>query len=71
MAQFIELHSKYNGNPLYINVDSIAYIENESGRVYICFLMQRVSTSGNDVSSYVYRQEVSETYSQVKSKIEE
>lgn len=71
MAQFIELHSKYNGNPLYINVDSIAYIENESGRVYICFLMQRVSTSGNDVSSHVYREEVSETYSQVKSKIEE
>lgn len=34
MAQFIELHGKYNGNPLYINVDSIAYIENEHGRVY-------------------------------------
>lgn len=72
MAQFIELHCKHNGNLLYINVDSIAFIENENGRVYVNFLMQRVSTSGNtNVSSYVYREEVSETYSQVKSKIEE
>lgn len=72
MAQFIELHCKHNGNPLYINVDSIAFIENENGRVYVNLLMQRVSTSGNcNVSSYVYREEVSETYSQVKSKIEE
>ena len=72
MAQFIELHCKHNGNPLYINVASIALIENENGRVYVNFLMQRVSTSGNtNVSSYVYREEVSETYSQVKSKIEE
>lgn len=47
MAQFIELHCKHNGNPLYVNVDSIAFIENENGRVYINFLMQRVSTSGN------------------------
>lgn len=72
MAQFIELHCKHNGNPLYINVDSIAFIENENGRIYVNFLMQRVSTSGNsNVSSYVYREEVTETYSQVKSKIEE
>ena len=72
MAQFIELHCKHNGYPLYVNVDSIAFIENENGRVYINFLMQRVSTSGNsNVSSYVYREEVAETYSQIKSKIEE
>lgn len=72
MAQFIELHCKHNGNPLYVNVDSISFIENENGRVYINFLMQRVSTSGNsNVSSYVYREEVAETYSQIKSKIEE
>ena len=72
MAQFIELHCKHNGNPLYVNVDTIAFIENENGRVFINFLMQRVSTSGNsNVSSYVYREEVSETYLQVKSKIEE
>lgn len=72
MAQFIELHCKHNGNPLYVNVDSIAFIENENGRVYINFLMQRVSTSGNsNVSSYVYREEVAETYSQIKSKIDE
>nr|WP_298657302.1 hypothetical protein [uncultured Prevotella sp.] len=72
MAQFIELHCKHNGNPLYINVDSIAFIENENGRVYINFLMQRISASGNsNVSSYVYREEVTETYLQVKSKIEE
>lgn len=71
MAQFIELHCKHNGNPLYINVDSIAFIENENGRVYINFLMQRISASGNsNVSSYVYREEVTETYLQVKSKIE-
>lgn len=72
MAQFIELHCKHTGNPLYINVDSIAFIENENGRVYINFLMQRISASGNsNVSSYVYREEVTETYLQVKSKIEE
>ncbi len=72
MAKFIELHGKHKGNPLYVNVDAIAFIENENGRVYINFLMQRVSTSGNsNVSSYVYREEVSETYLQVKSKIEE
>lgn len=72
MAQFIELHCKHNGNPLYINVNSIAFIENENGRVYINFLMQRISASSNsNVSSYVYREEVTETYLQVKSKIEE
>lgn len=72
MTKFIELHGKHNGNPLYVNVDAIAFIENENGQVYINFLMQRVSTSGNsNVSSYVYREEVSETYLQVKSKIEE
>lgn len=72
MAKFIELHGKHNGNPLYVNVDAIAFIENENGRVFINFLMQRVSTSGNsNVSSYVYREEVAETYLQVKSKIEE
>ena len=72
MAKFIELHGNHKGNPLYVNVDAIAFIENENGRVYINFLMQRVSTSGNsNVSSYVYREEVSETYLQVKSKIEE
>ena len=72
MAKFIELHGKHNGNPLYINVDSIAFIENENGRVYINFLMQRISASGNsNVSCYVYREEVTETYLQVKSKIEE
>ena len=72
MAKFIELHGKHNGNPLYVNVDAIAFVENENGRVYINFLMQRVSTSGNsNISSYVYREEVSETYLQVKSKIEE
>lgn len=72
MAKFIELHGKHNGNPLYVNVDAIAFVENENGRVYINFLMQRVSTSGNsNVSSYVYREEVSETYLQVKSKKEE
>ena len=71
MAQFKELHCKHNGNPLYINVDTIAFIENENGRVFINFLMQRVSTSGNDVSSRVYREEVLETYSQVKTIIEE
>ena len=72
MAKFIELHGKHDGNPLYVNVDAIAFIENENGRVYINFLMQRVSTSGNsNVSSYVYQEEVAETYLQVKSKIEE
>lgn len=72
MAKFIELHDKQNGNPLYVNVDAIAFIENENGRVYINFLMQRVSTSGNsNVSSYVYQEEVAETFSQVKLKIEE
>ena len=72
MAKFIELHGKHNGNPLYVNVDAIAFIENENGRVYINFLMQRVSTSGNsNVSSYVYQEEVAETFSQVKLKIEE
>ena len=72
MAKFIELHDKHNGNPLYVNVDAIAFVENENGRVYINFLMQRVSTRGNsNVSSYAYREEVSETYLQVKSKIEE
>lgn len=72
MAKFIELHGKHNGNLLYVNVDAIAFIENENGRVFINFLMQRVSTSGNsNVSSYVYQEEVAETYLQVKSKIEE
>ena len=37
MAQFIELHCKHNGNPLYVNVATIAFIENENGRVTIYF----------------------------------
>ena len=37
MAKFIELHGKHDGNPLYVNVDAIAFIENEDGRVYSNF----------------------------------
>ena len=71
MAKFIELHCKENGNPILVNVDSIAFIENDSDGVYICFTMQRISSSGNSVSSHVYREKVSETYFQIKQKIEE
>ena len=52
-------------------MDSIAFIENDSDGVYICFTMQRTSSSGNSVSSHVYREKVSETYYQIKQKIEE
>lgn len=71
MAKFIELHCKENGNPILVNVDSIAFIEKDSNDVYICFTMMRTSSSGNSVSSHVYREKVSETYYQIKQKIEE
>lgn len=76
MAHFIELHIKYNGNPIYINTDAIAFVENDDGHVYVNFLNQRISSSscGNNlssVSSYWQREEVAESYTFVKSKIEE
>ena len=76
MAHFIELHIKHNENPIYINTDAIAFVENDNGRVYVNFLNQRISSSscGNslsNVSSYWQREEVAESYSFVKSKIEE
>lgn len=76
MAHFIELHIKHNGNPIYINTDAIAFVENEDGRVYVNFLNQRISSNGgsnglSNISSYWQREEVAESYSLVKSKIEE
>ena len=71
MTKFIELHCKDNGNPILLNVDSIAFIEKDSNDVYICFTMQRITSSGNNVSSLVYREKVSESYYQIKQKIEE
>ena len=72
MAHFIELHIKHNGNPIYINTDSIAFVENDNGRVYVNFLNQRISSNGGSsglysVSSYWQRDEVAEPYSFVKS----
>ena len=46
MAHFIELHIKHNGNPIYINTDAIAFVENEDGRVYVNFLNQRILSNG-------------------------
>ena len=71
MAKFIELHCKDNGNPILLNVDSIAFIEKDSNDVYMCFTMQRITSSANSVSSFVYREKVSESYYQIKQKIEE
>lgn len=76
MAHFIELHIKHNGNPVYINTESIAFVENDNGRVYVNFLNQQISSNGgsnglSNVSSYWQREEVAESYSLVKSKIDE
>lgn len=76
MAHFIELHIKHNGNPIYINTDAIAFVENDDGHVYVNFLNQRISSSSgssglSSVSSYWQREEVAESYTFVKSKIEE
>lgn len=76
MAHFIELHIKHNSNPIYINTNAIAYIEKDKQRVYVNIINQRLSSSNNgnsisSVSSYLYREEVKESYDHIKSLIEE
>ena len=75
MAYFIELHSKYDNDPLLVNIEAIEYVEREqdgSAIVHICGT--RISSSSN--GQYLNRVDgsmqiiyIQESYQEVKSKL--
>ena len=75
MPRFIELHT-YNNNPVYINLDAIAYIEEEYQGVMVYFNTMQISSKEkggvlNKIETSLKRILVTESYSKVKSLIEE
>lgn len=76
MTKFIELHSDFYNNPILINVDSIAYVENRERGVRVCLRCQTLSsheTGGliSRIDGILERFDVTESYAKVKSLIEE
>lgn len=75
MPRFIELH-KYNNNPVYINLDAVAYIEEDYQGVMVYFNTMQISSKEkggvlNKIENSLKRILVTESYSKVKSLIEE
>lgn len=75
MVKFIELHT-YNNNPIYINLDTVAYIEEEYQGVMIYINAIQISSKEkggmlNKLETSLKRILVTESYSKVKSLIEE
>ena len=75
MVKFIELHT-YNNNPIYINLDAVAYIEEnfQGVVVYIKTIQISAKEKGgmlNKLETSMKRILVTESYSKVKSLIEE
>lgn len=75
MVKFIELHT-YNNNPIYINLDTVAYIEEEYQGVMIYINTVQISSKEkggmlNKLETSLKRILVTESYSKVKSLIEE
>lgn len=75
MTKFIELHT-YNNSPIYINLESIAYIQEEYQGVMVYFNTIQISSKEkggmlNKIETSLKRILVTESYSKVKSLIEE
>lgn len=75
MSRFIELHT-YNNNPVYINLDAVAYIEEDYQGVMVYFNTMQISSKEkggvlNKIETSLKRILVTESYSKVKSLIEE
>jgi|GEM_PF-4417113 len=75
MPRFIELHT-YNNSPIFINLDSVAYIEEDYQGVMVYFNTMQISSKEkggmlNKIETSLKRILVTETYSKVKSLIEE
>ena len=75
MVKFIELHT-YNNNPIYINLDTVAYIEEEYQGVIIYINAIQISSKEkggmlNKLETSLKKILVTESYSKVKSLIEE
>lgn len=75
MTKFIELHT-YNNSPIYINLESIAYIQEEFQGVMVYFNTMQISSKEkggmlNKIETSLKRILVIESYSKVKSLIEE
>lgn len=75
MVKFIELHT-YNNNPIYINLDAVAYIEENFQGVVVYIKTIQISSKEkggmlNKLETSMKRILVTESYSKVKSLIEE
>ena len=75
MTKFIELHT-YNNSPIYINLESIAYIQEEYQGVMVYFNTIQISSKEkggmlNKIETSLKRILITESYSKVKSLIEE
>lgn len=75
MSRFIELHT-YHNVPIYINLESIAYIQEEYQGVMVYFNTMQISSKENKgmlnkIETSLKKILVTESYSKVKSLIEE
>lgn len=75
MVKFIELHT-YNNNPIYINLDAVAYVEENFQGVVVYIKTMQISSKEkggmlNKLETSMKRILVTESYSKVKSLIEE
>lgn len=75
LPRFIELHT-YNNNPVYINLDAVAYIKEDYQGVMVYFNTMQISSKEkggmlNKIETSLKRILVTESYSKVKSLIEE
>lgn len=75
MPRFIELHT-YHNVPIYINLESIAYIQEEYQGVMVYFNTMQISSKENKgmlnkIETSLKKILVTESYSKIKSLIEE
>lgn len=75
MPRFIELHT-YHNVPIYINLESIAYIQEEYQGVMVYFNTMQISSKENGgmlnkIETSLKKILVTESYSKIKSLIEE
>lgn len=75
MPRFIELHT-YHNVPIYINLESIAYIQEEYQGVMVYFNTMQISSKENKgmlnkIETSLNKILVTESYSKIKSLIEE
>lgn len=67
MAKFIELHAHSDHDRLYINVSNIGYVEDRGNN---CVVVHMCGTSFSNTSGSMQCVYVSETYSEIKAKID-